>query len=535
MKARRRFLSVILAVCMVVCMVPAVAFAEESPTPTRTSSLRLPDYTEVTDKLEDEGWKWEPTADGGVLTLRDCYIQTSSLYVLRFAKDSNVTIILEGENTLETTSTTLGSMIGDTAASSSINLVIKEGEEGGSLNIVGSQSQNPYGIAGKSIKIESGTITSNVNFCTINGDFIMDNGSLVIDTDSDGIYTNRGNVTINNGYLDITSGNVGLYIPGLAGKESETRNVTINGGTVKIDAAVSGIQIGNNNVFENTCNVLINGGDLEITSGNNGIYAKKININSDGNVKVHGDACALYAFEKADGIKIEIAKAGSIELTGQQPILIAHDGEGDDVVIAPANYTELNEAMAQAGALNPDYYVDFTHVTAAMENVDYTKNLLEQAEVDAMAQAVREAVASLEYKAANYDKVDEAIAKAEALNPDDYTDFSAVEDAVSAVVRGKNITEQGEVDNMAKAIEDAITNLEKKPAAIPSEPEQSSEPSQPGESQTEPSKDNPNAGETDIPQTGDNSSVLPVIAVMLLAGAGAVGTVFMSRKKKYNH
>ena len=65
---------------------------------------------------------------------------------------------------------------------------------------------------------------------------------------------------------------------------------------------------------------------------------------------------------------------------------------------------------------------------------------------------------------ANYSKVDEAIAKAEALNKDNYKDFSAVEAAVNAVVRDKNITEQSEVDAMAKAIEDAIAALQYKDA-----------------------------------------------------------------------
>ena len=66
---------------------------------------------------------------------------------------------------------------------------------------------------------------------------------------------------------------------------------------------------------------------------------------------------------------------------------------------------------------------------------------------------------------ADYTKVDAAIAKANALIKDNYKDFSAVEVAVNAVVRGKNITEQSEVDAMAKAIEDAITALVKKPSS----------------------------------------------------------------------
>ena len=66
---------------------------------------------------------------------------------------------------------------------------------------------------------------------------------------------------------------------------------------------------------------------------------------------------------------------------------------------------------------------------------------------------------------ADYSAVDAAIAKANALKKDDYKDFSAVETAINAVVRDKNIMEQSEVDKMAKAIEDAIVALVKKPSS----------------------------------------------------------------------
>lgn len=58
--------------------------------------------------------------------------------------------------------------------------------------------------------------------------------------------------------------------------------------------------------------------------------------------------------------------------------------------------------------------------------------------------------------------MDEAIAKVNALNKDDYKDFSKVEAAVNAVIRDKDITEQAEVDAMAAAIEAAIAGLEKR-------------------------------------------------------------------------
>mgnify|MGYP003238892089 CR=1 FL=1 len=129
-----------------------------------------------------------------------------------------------------------------------------------------------------------------------------------------------------------------------------------------------------------------------------------------------------------------------------------------------ADYTKVDEAIAKANALNKDDYKDFSAVEAAINAVVRGKNITEQSEVDAMAKAIEDAIAALQYKGADYTKVDEAIAKANALNKDDYKDFSAVEAAVNAVVRGKNINEQSEVDAMAKAIEDAIAALQYKGA-----------------------------------------------------------------------
>jgi len=60
---------------------------------------------------------------------------------------------------------------------------------------------------------------------------------------------------------------------------------------------------------------------------------------------------------------------------------------------------------------------------------------------------------------ADYTAVDAAIEKANALNENNYRNFSAVKAALDAVVRDKNITEQSEVDAMAQAIEDAINAL----------------------------------------------------------------------------
>ncbi len=71
----------------------------------------------------------------------------------------------------------------------------------------------------------------------------------------------------------------------------------------------------------------------------------------------------------------------------------------------------------------------------------------------------------LAYKSADYTELDKAEKAAKALNKDDYEDFSEVEKALAAIDRTKNITEQADVDAMVKAINDAVANLVKKAPA----------------------------------------------------------------------
>lgn len=111
---------------------------------------------------------------------------------------------------------------------------------------------------------------------------------------------------------------------------------------------------------------------------------------------------------------------------------------------------------------------------------------------------------SLSIEPADYSAVDAAIAKANALNRDEYKDFSAVEAAVNAVVRGKTLREQAAVDAMAKAIEDAIAALEKKSGKMA----------------------------VQLPQTGDNSNLALWTALLLVSGA-AICTMMAGKKKNY--
>ena len=229
-------------------------------------------------------------------------------------------------------------------------------------------------------------------------------------------------------------------------------------------------------------------------------------------IKVNGQEVANPVDLEAGTYTVEVS-ADNCEVFNHN-ITITADTATHTQTIAmtylPADYTKVDEAIAKANELNKDNYKDFSNVEAAVKAVVRDKNITEQSEVDAMAQAIEDAIAALQYKDADYTKVDAAIAKANALKKDDYKDFSGVETAVKAVVRGKNITEQSEVDKMAKAIEDAIAALEKKPAST--KPETSDKST----------------------QTGDTSNLALWIALLFISGGAAIGTTVVSRKKKYN-
>ena len=126
---------------------------------------------------------------------------------------------------------------------------------------------------------------------------------------------------------------------------------------------------------------------------------------------------------------------------------------------AGADYTDVDAAIKRANSLNKDNYKDFSKVEDAINAVNRDKDITEQEVVNGYAKAINEAIDQLEYKDADYTKVTEAIEKANKLNKDNYEDFTKVTAAINAVAPGKNITEQDEVDAMAKAINDAIDAL----------------------------------------------------------------------------
>ena len=182
-------------------------------------------------------------------------------------------------------------------------------------------------------------------------------------------------------------------------------------------------------------------------------------------------------------------------------------------VVTPAELTNVtikvngqvvtNPANLEAGTYQAEVSADNCEV--------FNSNITITADTATHSHAI-----AMTYLPADYTKVDAAIAKANALNKDEYKDFTAVEAAVKAVVRDKNITEQSEVDAMAKAIEDAIAALEKKPASTKEKKPASTKP-----------------GTTDeLPKAGDRNSLALWIALLFVCGGTAILTTVYGGKKK---
>lgn len=260
-------------------------------------------------------------------------------------------------------------------------------------------------------------------------------------------------------------------------------------------------------------------------------------------IKVNGQAVANPVDLEAGTYTVEVSadNCGVFNLN----ITITADTATHTQTIAmtylPADYTKVDAAIAKANALKKDNYKDLTAVEAAVNAVVRDKNITDQSEVDAMAQAIEDAIGALQYKDADYTKVDEALAKANALKKDNYKDFSAVESAVNAVVRGKNITEQGKVDAMAQAIEDALAALQYKdadkttpaPAATATPAPAATTTPAPAATAT-PAPAATATPQYTIPQTGDTSNPALLVVLMLVSGSAAIGTAAVASKKKHN-
>ena len=269
----------------------------------------------------------------------------------------------------------------------------------------------------------------------------------------------------------------------------------------------------------------------------NNCYYGKVTLPLGSNIEpVKDTSTEKTAEEFADGTVASLL-GGSFMNGGGFPILGS----------SPADYTAVDAALAEANELDRTLYTDLSAVDTAVANVVRGYGIARQSEVDAMAQAIRDAVKNLVLKGADYTAVDAAITKANALNKDDYTNFAAVQAAIDAVDRTKDITQQSQVDVMAAAIQSALAALEKKPAptaapttvptAAPTQAPQESTAPVATQAPTPAPTTAPTAAPTAtpapqavsaIPATGDGANIA-LLWVMLVVSGGAA--LWIGRKK----
>ena len=536
---KKKLLAILLSMVMLVGLIPFTALAADS-----TAYDIWVDGVQVTSENKDNlcggTVSYDPTTH--TLSLNNATLDNDTLsdYGIKTIIPSTLKIRLTGTNSIIRTSPGGGMGIAPNSANSveitgDGTLVINVNGEnydgisaGADVKIsdkakVTINAEGGLGIVGRMVEIDGATVNSTGLYAGIDAHSLkIVNGADVtlkatqderngafIWKDQEG---NGGDIEIVQSTVKATSYYPGLYAAG---------NLTVDGGEVSCTSTAD-------SAIWTQGDILIIGGakvtaDGKYPMGGNGTFTVEEaeidakNTSADNIPAIFDESVPVIA----DGYKLTYAKAVDSEETeidllssGTQyfalyknvhfitkavyPVSFVVTPEGLTNVVIKVNGQEVNGSVSlTAGTHSVEVTADNCEV--------YSDNITITADTATHTQTI-----AMTYLPADYSKVDEAIAKANALNKDDYKDFSGVEAAVNAVVRDKNITEQTEVDAMAKAIEDAIAALEKKPAEIKPEPGDNS------------------------PQTGDTSNLMPWIALLLASGGVLTGVTVFDKRKRHS-
>ena len=505
---KTRIFSTMLATVICMASLPAINVFAANQQRTTTLDLTVAGF-QNDQKNEDEGWSWD--ADTLTLTLDNVDFSTAKKSCVIVDGEKVTNIVFSGDNKM-TSGTTVISRKG---SAKDTGVVLSGKTKDSVLNL--EETGNSPSMDQPNITFESGTVdiqggaaitlyTIKVMEAAVNIDTTMADPE---DGWNDGLYAN-GSIEIYGGEVNVKAGRIGLFVVGIGAPEPKT-GLIIEDGKLDINGKLADIYVGSGN----TKNAVISGGDITL-GGNIGIF--------------------LYDCEKCE------IKGGTFHTDECEKPFAVHRDSSAVFEYAKADYTELDKAEESAKALNKDNYVDFTAVEKALEAIDRTKNLTQQSDVDKMAKDINDAVEALVYKSADYTELDKAEKAAKALNKDDYEDFSEVEKALAAIDRTKNITEQADVDAMAKAINDAVANLVKKaPASSQPDSENSSDnssdisSSSAVDSSSSDSKSTDSKSDSSSKAASNASNTNPstgvaggAFALALLSGAAVV----MAKKKK---
>ena len=575
---KKKLFAILLSIVMVAGLLPTVAFATEN------YNLYVNGEEFTSDNLSiacGEGTaSYDPNTK--TLTLNNAAITNggksdeSPKYGIRVVGDTDLTIKLSGTN--------------------SITL-----DNGGGIFADGSSDN--YNIIG------DGKLTINVKWdalYTLNGNISISEGAQLDITSANGC----GITSYNKGILSIDGAKVAVssYYTAASAKELEIKNnseVDLTASEKNFNAVYMGdengagkIEIINSTVEAKSYypalftegNLTVNGGEVKCTSTADGAIWTKGNILIKGGAKVTTDGKypmggdGTFTVEEAE-IDAKNTNANNIPAIFDECVPVIADGyhlnyakavdsEGTEIDLLSSgtqyfalykNVHFITKAVypvsfdvTPVGLTNVVVKVNGQEVTGSVsleagtypvevtaDNCKaYTGNITITADPATHTQAV-----AMTYLPADYTKVDEAIAKANALKKDEYKDFSGVEAAMNAVVRDKNITKQSEVDKMAKAIEDALAALQYKdadkttpapaatatpaPAATATPAPAATATPAPAATAT-PAPAATATPQHTIPQTGDTSNPALLVVLMLVSGSAAIGTAVVASKRKNN-
>ncbi|WP_418547173.1 hypothetical protein [Hominenteromicrobium sp.] len=493
---KKKLFAILLSIVMVAGLLPATALAAE-PTVYDIWVDGVQVTSENKDNLFSGTVSYDPTTH--TLSLNNATLDNDTLsdYGIKTTIPSTLKIRLTGTNSI--TRTDPGGGVGIYLNYS--NSVEITGDGTLVINVIGKNydgistgadvkisdkanvtinAEGGLGIAGRMVEIDGATVNSTGLYAGIDAHWlkIINGADVTLKATQDGrngayIWKdqegNGGDIELAASKVKATSYYPGLYAAG---------NLTVNDGEVNCTSTAD-------SAIWAKGNILIKGGakvttDGKSPMGGNGTFtveeaeidAKNTNENntpaiSDKCVPVIADGYHLNYAKAVDsgGTEIDLLSSGTQDFAKYKnvhfitkavyPVSFVVTPDGLTNVVVKVNGQEVTGSVSlEAGTYPVEVTAD--NCKAYSDNITITPDTATHTQTIAMT-----------YLPADYTKVDEAIAKANALNKDAYTNFTAVETAINAVVRDKNITEQDEVDAMAQAIENAITALVEKPTEAP--------------------------------------------------------------------
>lgn len=301
--------------------------------------------------------------------------------------------------------------------------------------------------------------------------FNINNSKVTVTTASTSIFS-QGDINITNSVLNINSGANPINARGTLSISGSGTVVTakgaypVAGGEIEISGGSVAVNTTGGTAISGDNGVTISGGSVNAstTAKMSAIYSANGDIEFEGaDTKVSASSAQDSAIFTRDGsITLDAGEIAAKSAEGFAPV-VARDSD-EDGTSASASSIIIGENFATGGNIvattvwkvddNGNYYADTMLVPADTQlNED---GLLPEDYVPEESEIVVE-------KLADYSAVDAAVAKAQSLFKGDYVNFDIVERALAAVEYGLGASHQAEVDAMAKAITDAIAELQKIP------------------------------------------------------------------------